>query len=176
MKIAQTDNDFEEFKSLYYENMKRVKAKNFYFFSDEYFHNIITSNDFKTDVLLAFHNETGKAIAACMFIKTRTIVQYHLSGASEKFLHLNGTKFLIDEMRLKANREGYEKLNLGGGLGANEDDMLFRFKSSFSDEFHPFFIWKLIVDKSAYKEVCKKNKIANYSSNFFPLYRIEEHI
>ncbi|WP_298499400.1 peptidoglycan bridge formation glycyltransferase FemA/FemB family protein [uncultured Algibacter sp.] len=174
IKTAETNEDFEKFKILYSDNMKRLKAKKQYFFSDDYFEKLNTSKDFKTEVLLAFDNETGKAIAGAMFIKTNKMIQYHLSGTDEAFLHLNATKLIIDHMRLKASEEGYKNFNLGGGLGANENDSLFRFKSSFSDEYHPFFVWKLITNLKAYKEICRKNKINYKSSSFFPLYRLKE--
>ncbi|MDG1728590.1 MAG: peptidoglycan bridge formation glycyltransferase FemA/FemB family protein [Algibacter sp.] len=174
LKIAETKEDFQHFKILYYKNMERVKARESYFFSDEYFEKFNTSKDFKTEVLLAIDNETKKIIAGCMFVKTNTMVQYHLSGSDENYLHLNGIKFLIDQMRIKASNEGYNNFNLGGGLGANENDSLFRFKASFSDEYHPFFVWKLITNATAYKEICKKNKINYKSSTFFPMYRLNE--
>tara|TARA_R110002072_G_scaffold93780_3_gene207814 strand:+ start:1178 stop:2242 length:1065 start_codon:yes stop_codon:yes gene_type:complete len=176
LKVAETKEDFQQFKVLYYENMKRIKAKDHYFFCDDYFEKFNISKDFKTEVLLAIDNETEKVVAGCMFIKTNTMIQYHLSGSDEKFLHLNGTKFLIDQMRLKATEEGYRNFNLGGGLGANENDSLFRFKSSFSDEYHPFFVWKLITNQKIYKEICKKNNINYKSSTFFPLYRLNENL
>jgi len=175
LKVAETKEDFQEFKVLYYENMKRIKAKKHYFFSDDYFEIINTSKDFETEILLAIDNESKKVIAGCLFVKTNTMVQYHLSGSDEKFLHLNGTKFLIDQMRLKASKAGYKNFNLGGGLGANEKDSLFRFKSAFSDEYHPFFVWKLIVNKEKYDDLCYKNKISDKNSTFFPLYRLKEH-
>ncbi|GAA4898863.1 hypothetical protein GCM10023311_25020 [Flaviramulus aquimarinus] len=174
LKIAETKEDFQKFKTLYYENMKRINAKDLYFFSDDYFESFNSSKDFKTEVLLAIDNETKKVVSSCMFIKTNTMVQYHLSGSDEKFLHLNGTKFLIDQMRIKATKEGYKNFNLGGGLGANENDSLFRFKSSFSDEYHPFFVWKLITNKEIYEALCKKNKVHDKESSFFPLYRLNE--
>lgn len=174
LRVAETKEDFQQFKLLYWESMKRVKANKRYFFSDDYFEKLNSSKDFKTDVLLAVHNETKKVIAGGMFVKTNRMVQYHLSGSNEAFLHLNATKFLIDQMRLKANKEGYKNFNLGGGLGANENDSLFRFKSSFSDEYHPFFVWKLIANKNIYKKLCEENKIIDKDSTFFPLYRLNE--
>jgi lipid II:glycine glycyltransferase (peptidoglycan interpeptide bridge formation enzyme) len=174
VKKAVTKEDFQIFKDLYFENMDRVDAKDFYYFNDDYFEGLINSEDFETETLLAIHNETGKTIAACMFIKTNKTVQYHLSGASSEYLHLNGVKLLIDNMRIEATAQGYESFNLGGGLGGSIDDSLFRFKSSFSDEFHHFFVWKLIVNQSKYNQLCRKNKVHNHQSSFFPLYRYNE--
>lgn len=175
VKKAITKEDFQIFKDLYIKSMNRVEAKSFYFFSDEYFEKLNSSKDFKIEILLAFDNETGKPIAGCLFVKTNKMVQYHLSGACSEYLHLNATKLLIDKMRLEATNEGYKNFNLGGGLGANENDTLFRFKSSFSNEYHHFFIWKLIVNKSKYNELCTKNNISNHASIFFPLYRLQEY-
>ena len=174
LKIAETKEDLQEFKVLYYDNMKRVKAKKYYFFSDEYFEKLNTSKDFKSEILLAIDNETKKVIAGCFFIKTNSMVQYHLSGSDEKFLHLNANKFILDQMRIKATKEGYINFNLGGGLGANEKDSLFGFKASFSDEYHPFFVWKLITNKKIYQELCGKMKMIDKNSSFFPLYRLNE--
>ena len=176
LKVAETKEDFQKFQVLYYENMKRIEAKDLYFFSDEYFEKFYTSKDFETEVFLAIDNETKKVIAGCLFVKINKMVQYHLSGSDEKFLHLNANKFLIDQMRLKASNEGFKNFNLGGGLGANENDSLFRFKSTFSDEYHPFFVWKLITNKKAYEKICIRNKISDNNSTFFPLYRLKEHI
>ncbi|MBC3758994.1 peptidoglycan bridge formation glycyltransferase FemA/FemB family protein [Hyunsoonleella sp. SJ7] len=176
LKYAQTDEDHQIFKSLYYQNMDRLNAKSIYYFDDEYFKNLRSAKDFKTEILLAAEEASGEVIAGAMFIKTKSTVQYHLSGSSNEHLHLNGTKFLIDQMRIKAHQEGYFNFNLGGGLGADENNSLFKFKSSFSDEFHPFFVWKLITRKGAYKNICKRNNITNTDSDFFPLYRLKEHV
>lgn len=174
LKIAKTKEDYKKFEQLYYDNMKRINAKESYFFSDAYFEKLNTSNDFETEVLLAIDNETQKVISGCMFVKTNSMVQYHLSGSDENYNHLNGTKFLIDNMRIKATEEGYSNFNLGGGLGANENDSLFRFKSSFSDEYHSFFVWKLIANKKVYEDICMKKQLHNNESTFFPLYRLNE--
>ncbi|MEW4924528.1 peptidoglycan bridge formation glycyltransferase FemA/FemB family protein [Algibacter sp. 2305UL17-15] len=174
IKPVKNFEDFQIFKKIYFENMDRVNAKQFYYFDDIYFKSITNAKDFKTSIKLAFDNATGTPVAGCLFIMVNDIVQYHLSAASKDFLHLNATKLLIDTMRLEATEKGYKNFNLGGGLGANENDSLFRFKSSFSDEFRHFFIWKLIVNKSKYNKLCKQNKVINNTSGFFPLYRYEE--
>jgi lipid II:glycine glycyltransferase (peptidoglycan interpeptide bridge formation enzyme) len=96
-----------------------------------------------------------------------------LSGANHEFLKLNPIKFLIDHARVKATEEGYTYFNLGGGLGGDPNDSLFKFKSSFSDDFHDFFVWKLVVNESIYKALCNENK-PSVDTDFFPLYRYNE--
>jgi lipid II:glycine glycyltransferase (peptidoglycan interpeptide bridge formation enzyme) len=150
--------------------MDRVNAKKSYYFSEEYFEKMISSKGFNSVLLMANDNETGQTIAASQFIITNNIVQYHLSGTKNKFLHLMPTKLLIDEMRLIASKKELTFFNLGGGLGGRNDDSLFRFKSSFSKDFKDFNLWKFIVDQVAYDKLVSKKGI-DTASDFFPLYR-----
>lgn len=170
-----TENDLQDFIDLYHENMDRVNAKESYYFSNLYFQNLLKSTDFETIILLAVDNESGKIIAGSMFIITNGIVQYHLSGTKNNFLHLTPTKLLIDEMRIIASKNGYRYFNLGGGLGGRDDDSLFDFKSSFSKDFKDFNLWKLITNQKIYDELVHKRGI-NIESNYFPLYRSVDDI
>jgi len=170
IKKASNMEDLEDFINIYYENMNRVGAKKSYYFSETYFKKMLLSDAFKSEILLAIDNESGKAIAASQFIITNNIVQYHLSGAKDDFLHLMPTKLLIDEMRLIASEKGYAFFNLGGGLGGRDDDSLFNFKSSFSKDFKDFNLWKLICNQEVYDKLVKDKGISS-NSDFFPLYR-----
>lgn len=162
------------FINIYLENMIRVKAKRSYYFNKDYYFNLFECNDFETEIFLAKDNVSDTIIAGAMFFKKNDIVQYHLSGTKSDFLHLMPTKLIIDEMRITATDEGYKILNLGGGLGASGKDSLFRFKSSFSNDHRRFCLWKFIINREAYDNICNKNKIVNRDSSFFPLYRLEE--
>ncbi len=176
VKKASSDAEILAYIDVYYENMNRVNATKGYYFDKEYFYKLIDAKDFEKDILIALDNESQEIIAGAMFVKKNNIVQYHLSGVKEAFLHLNPIKLLIDEMRLLATEEEYSYFNLGGGLGAQEDS-LFRFKSLFSKDFKDFKLWKYIVDQEAYKELVDENIEANHreeehqDSNFFPAYR-----
>lgn len=176
IKLATTDSEILTFIELYYENMRRVNATTGYFFSKEYFFDLMNSKDFRTEILLAIHTETQKIISAAMFVKKNNIVQYHLSGSSEDYLHLNAIKMLIDDMRIRATEENYQYYNLGGGVSSSEDS-LFHFKSCFSEDFKNFKLWKYIVNEAAYKKLsyekyqieCALSEQGNNS--FFPCYR-----
>ena len=162
-------------KNLYEENMRRVDADDSYFFSDKYYQEILSSDDFESVLKLCIHNETQSIIGAAIFIKTGDIVQYHLSGLSEDTYEVDPIKLIIDEARIEATDEGYKIFNLGGGRGSNEDS-LFRFKSGFSKDFKDFKVWKYIVDEEAYKNLVK-NRLGTTEdielsySGFFPAYR-----
>ncbi|MFS4469281.1 GNAT family N-acetyltransferase [Maribacter sp. 2210JD10-5] len=163
------------FIRLYYENMKRVDADDSYFFEEKYFYEILASNDFESELSICVHNDTKEIIGGAIFIKTGSIVQYHLSGMSGDHFDLNPVKLIIDEMRIKATQEGFKYFNLGGGRGGHEDS-LFRFKSGFSKDHRPFKLWKYIVDEKAYHlltngTIPSDMLTANLYEGFFPAYR-----
>ena len=163
---AETKEDILEFVDIYYENMKRLDADEYYFFSKEYFLNFMEIGDFKTDILLVKDIESNTYIAGSMFVKTKNIVQFHLSGTRTEFLRLKPSKLFLDEMRLQATEQGYTFFNLGGGLGS-EHDSLFEFKASFSKDFRTFKVWKHIVNQDIYNELSKDKGETTY----FPKYR-----
>lgn len=170
VKKGTTKKDLKEFISIYYENMKKVDADGFYFFDELYFEKLFSSKDFTTEILLAIDKDTNETIAGCLFMISNGIVQYHLSGARNAFLDKAPTKLLIDEMRIIATNKGCSFFNLGGGIGGNFDDSLFRFKSTFSKDFKDFHLWKLIINLDVYSELVYKAKtIENFE--YFPMYR-----
>ena len=171
-KISRNPEDIEEFIDLYYENMDRVKANEKYYFTKDYFYKFLDAKDFKTDFLFAIDKESKTIISAAMMVKTNDIIQYHLSGTKNNFLNLSPIRLIIDEMRIRGTKDQFSYFNLGGGLG-NEEDELFRFKSSFSKDHKPFFVWKYIVNNKVYDLLVKKNTTLESNLGFFPLYRNE---
>jgi len=169
------EEQIEEFIEMYYENMRRVDADAYYFFERRYFYQLMISSNFKVKLLLCSRKDTGELIGGAMFIKTGYIVQYHLSGCKEEYLHLNPIKLLIDEMHVLATEENYTYFNLGGGLGVREDS-LFQFKASFSKDLKPAGFWKYIVNKEVYDDLVAQSKIGQKheeqgETDFFPAYR-----
>ena len=176
IKNANIRADLDSFIDLYYENMRRVNANKEYFFDKKYFLDLINSSDFETEVLLAISRKTGEVAGGAMFTKKNTIVQYHLSGTSERFLDLNPIKLLIDEMRIRGTQENYNYFNLGGGVGAKKDS-LFYFKSGFSKYTLPFKVWKYIVNPNIYEDLVQQRKDIQHSDEtlqYFPRYRVNK--
>jgi hypothetical protein len=172
-KFAETEEEICAFVDIYHENMNRLEAGSEYYFDYNYFLEFFKSKDFETDIILVHHNETHEAIAGSMFVKTNGIVQFHLSGTKNDFLHIAPARVFLDEMRILATEQKQHYFNLGGGLGGNEDS-LFEFKSSFSKDFKPFKLWKFIVDQKAYDQLCRSLDALKLEQNpnFFPLYRL----
>ena len=176
IKEANVHADLDSFIELYYENMRRVNANKDYFFDKKYFLDLINSSDFETEVLLAISRKTGEVAGGAMFTKKNTIVQYHLSGTSERFLDLNPIKLLIDEMRIRGTQENYSFFNLGGGVGSKEDS-LFYFKSGFSKYTLPFKVWKYIVNPNIYEDLVQQRKDIRFCEEtlqYFPRYRVNK--
>ena len=169
VRKATTKEDVLEFVDIYHENMQRLNANNNYFFEPEYFLSFIEQTDFKTDIMLVEELETQKIIAGSMFVKTKGMVQFHLSGTRTDYLRLRPSKLFLDEMRVEATEENFDYFNLGGGLGSKEDS-LFEFKSSFSKDFRNFEVWKLIVNQEVYDGLSTKYNPSN-TNDYFPLYR-----
>ncbi len=172
IKQVNTENEINEFIDIYYENMKRLNAKDSYFFDRKYFLDFYNSKDFKTTILMVFDNETNKAIAAAMFVITNDIIQFHLSGTKNDSLNIAPARLFIDEMRLIGTKEGCKFYNLGGGLGS-ETDSLFDFKASFSNDYKSFKVWKYIVNKEIYNKLAIEQELTD-DVDFFPLYRYQK--
>ncbi|MEX0290749.1 MAG: peptidoglycan bridge formation glycyltransferase FemA/FemB family protein [Flavobacteriaceae bacterium] len=169
VRKATEAQDIETFVDIYTETMTKLDADEDYFFDKEYFFNFLDCDGFKTDVLLAVHNETGEVTAGSMFVKTNNIVQYHLSGTRSEYMKIAPSRLLLDEMRIQATEEGYRFFNLGGGYKSRED-ALFNFKSSFSDDFKSFKIWTYIVNQDKYHEFMILSRVEE-DTEFFPAYR-----
>lgn len=172
-KIDKTDDqNIKKFIEIYYENMKRVGAKDYYFFNLNYFKQLINNSSFDSDLLIA--TKEGVITSGAIFTKASSIMQYHLAGTKEEFSQDKPMKLILDEARAVGTSEGLKFLHLGGGVGGSDDDSLFQFKAGFSKNFHQFSVWNLIVNQEVYQElVMQKNLKQEDYPNFFPLYRAQ---
>ncbi|HUH29228.1 GNAT family N-acetyltransferase [Gelidibacter sp.] len=172
---SNCEDHLNSFMDLYEETMRRVNAQEKYYFNDKYFKQLISSEDFTAKLLLSIHKESGSIQGGALFIEKGPFVQYHLSALREDCQEPSCIKLIIDEMRIKSTKAGFQYLNLGGGRGSNEDS-LFAFKSNFSKKFKDFKIWKYVVDENMY-DILVQNHLRDSSENdlidpeFFPAYR-----
>ncbi len=165
------ESDIDVFLDLYYENMKRVNAKAYYFFNKKYLKGFLKSNEYAADIFFAKLKETDQPISAAIIVKTNNIIQYHISGTKNDFLKLSPIRLLIDEARVLGSSENYKYFNLGGGL-SNQIDSLFNFKATFSKDFKDFKVFKYIVDPLIYSELVDDFSNLEDKKDFFPEYRI----
>ncbi|MDC6352765.1 GNAT family N-acetyltransferase [Zeaxanthinibacter sp. PT1] len=178
VKEVHTESEIMAFIEMYTETMKRVNAKEKYFFDKEYFFNFMKSDFFDKKLLLAFDKESNEIAAGALFIMKNQMVNYHLSGLKEDYLKLNPIKLLLEVVREESTRDGYSFFNLGGGVG-NKEDSLFRFKAGYSKDVKDFNLWRYVVNQEIYDELAVnhlKNTNAEQATHyreFFPLYRVE---
>jgi lipid II:glycine glycyltransferase (peptidoglycan interpeptide bridge formation enzyme) len=130
-----------------------------------YLYDFLNNSDFNSQLLIAINE--GEVIAGAIFTFTKFIMQYHLAGTKEDFITEAPMKLIIDEARLIGNVTSAKSFHLGGGVGGQDTDSLFRFKSAFSKDFKQFSVWKFIVNEEIYHDL-SKDKVR---TDFFPLYR-----
>jgi lipid II:glycine glycyltransferase (peptidoglycan interpeptide bridge formation enzyme) len=172
VKIADTEEEINEFVNIYTETMARVNAGSFYFdcFDTKYFHDLLNADDFKARLLIAYKD--GIITAGGVFITTKNFMQYHVAGTKQEYMKATPMKLIIDEARLLATQLNVEYFHLGGGVGGSDTDSLFWFKSGFSDLTFTYKTWQLIVNEEVYKTlVSEKQKQKTLNENYFPVYR-----
>jgi hypothetical protein len=165
----------DEFIALYYETMRRVGARDDYFFEPAYFEKLTSMLGSHMHLFICFVD--GIVANGGLFGLCQGIVQYHLGGTRDEFVPLAPTKLLFDTVRLWANERGAHTFHLGGGTGALDDSLL-HFKQGFSDRLHQFAVWRMVVIPSVYRACCaakarwnERAHLRSASSTFFPAYR-----
>ena len=166
-------NDFDGFFRIYTETMRRVRAKDYYFFSRDYFAQLQRC---QSDAFYLCTVRIGGDVAcAGIFTERCGIVQYHLSGTSEQYLRQYPTKIMLDHVRRWAKQRGNRLFHLGGGLGAGEDS-LFQFKAGFSHLRADFHTWRVVIQEDAYRRRLQWWEVSAGTApdpldGFFPAYR-----
>ena len=165
---------FEPFIAIYEETMDRVKAKEMYYFSRDYFQQLLQLGD---RLHLGIVEAEGEMVCASLFFESCGIVQAHLGGTKTEFLKKSPFNLLLHHMRLWAKERGNTHLHIGGGVGGKKDN-LFTFKSGFSKQRHQFLTAGLVFDKAKYQELTaarakalEKTPQQLIDSEFFPAYR-----
>lgn len=157
-----------EFIRIYVNAMRDLGARDYYFFSESYFEQLVAVNDFKPFIIFASFE--GKVIAASMFVVTNKIMQYYLSGSCREFRGLSASKSIIATAHELAESMNLDHLVLGGGLGGARDS-LFKFKAGFSGAIKPFYVTKMVFSERIYCELCESKQHLRADNCFFPLYR-----
>lgn len=142
------------FYGVYLNSMTNVQADKYYFFNEDYFHNMFS---FFADniVLLNISNNAGEVACSSVFFNTGYYFHYHLSGRSGTADN-SVNNFLLDEAIKYAQLQNAKVFHFGGGRSNSEDDSLLKFKTSFSKDTKEFFIGKKVHNEGIYREVVKQ--------------------
>jgi hypothetical protein len=149
---SRSSNDL--FLKIYKENMKKIAADKFYFFSDQYISNILSLNI----INLWYATVNNNIVSAALILnskKSKTI-EYFLGARDFNFDKYKSTSFLIHKISMYYKKCGYKKFYLGGGRTQKEDDSLLFFKKGFSDTALDFLIGYKIYDSNIYNRLRKK--------------------
>lgn len=166
---------FQEFIVLYYANMKRVGAKEEYFFSLDYFENLRAKLGSQIHLVCVL-TSTNELAAAGLMIVTKGIAQHHLGATAAEYQRRSPSKLVVDFMWRWAQQQSCHTFHFGGGVGASKDS-LFQFKAGFSPLRSRFYSYRIVVDdtKNATLIQAAKPRIDGIeSSDFFPRYRHRE--
>jgi hypothetical protein len=171
----ETLSRLEEFACMYLATMKRVNAGERYFFDLAYF---TALRDALGERLQLFVGEDEQTICSLsLFVKTGSVVQYHLSANTGGAKSALASRLVMDEARLWAHAAGAKCIHLGGGFGAKEDGV-FEYKAGFSKCRADFFTWKMVLQPEVNHELvlARRKQLSAHPDNgldesFFPLYR-----
>ena len=177
--IIEIDNSpkaIDSFYPLYTETMSRNEASGYYYFSREYFENMMR---LLNGNITFFHARLdNKIIASILVITGGAFANAHLAGTNTTYLHLSPMMALFHAASVWAGKQGYRYFILGGGRSASPDDSLLRMKTKFSKETVSFHTGKKIHLPDVYKKLSRlkkihiqQNKLDIQHTEYFPEYR-----
>lgn len=159
----------DEFIPLYNSTMKRDKAKDYYYFDREYYDYLL--ENLGKNIMFFYATLKEEIIAMAIIYISNKNMHYHLSASKQKHNNLYPTNYLLHEVALWGNMHGFTSFHLGGGLGANDDNLL-KFKQKFNKKsITTFSTGKKIYNKEIYNHLVKVRDLDNTGLEFFPLYR-----
>lgn len=171
--ITDSIERIDDFLAVYYENMDRVQASDYYYFPREYFLDLFTSLPAK--VHLALLEIGGRVACVDLLTEVDGIIECHLGATRTEFLSGSPSIPLTYYECLWAKERGDRLLHLGGGVGGREDS-LFAFKAGFSQLRFPFHTWRRVVDQRTYQELAaawgaELGREPDPLDGYFPAYR-----
>lgn len=150
----------------YEETMRRHDAEDQYFFPWEFFLRLRESTSPHFHLATSF-NGHGAVTGGVFFSEVDGMIHYFITGTFAAYASLSPSKLLINALRLWGLERGCHTLNLGGGLGAREDN-LFTFKIRLSKSTALFNTFRMVLLPDIYRELSAG---AEDDGSFFPFYR-----
>ncbi|MCL6572219.1 MAG: GNAT family N-acetyltransferase [Bacillus sp. (in: Bacteria)] len=162
--------NIQKFNKMYKETMDRNNAGSYYYFNESYFMDQMKDTSISKTFLL-FTKYNDQIIAGVMVIIGQSYSHYHLGASDTSFLELKPNNLLFDYMIEFCKSMGSLELHLGGGY--QENDGLFKFKTSFSNNNnYQYYIGKKIHNTAIYKTIMEKLMEDNeIDKDYFPAYR-----
>lgn len=160
---------YDLFQKIYESNMEQVHAENYYYFSRDFYQDMLARLPHNAQVFYA-QLDDGQIIAASIMFAANGSMDCFLSASYHEFQKLAPTNLMWYEAALWGCANGCRTLHVGGGVGSGEDS-LYKFKKSFyRGEPHRFHIGRKIFLPDEYDHlVTMRSDLPD--SGFFPRYR-----
>ena len=159
-----------EWVDVYHDNMRRVGAAPYYFFSREHLAALHEAVGDRMHLAVAIVDD--EVVGGNTFFEHDGIVQGYVSS-TRRARNRYADELLYDEVRRWSKSRGNAIFHMGGGKGG-ANDSLFSYKAGFSPNRHPFHTWRVVTDPAAYRRLVEeRNPGADPAdmSGTFPPYR-----
>jgi len=167
------------FYEIYTDTMKRNKASQFYFFSIDYFENLILGNPNVFSIAISYFED--KPVSVELIINYLGTIYAFLGGTNSEYFSIRPNDFLRVEIIKWAINMNKKYYILGGGM--KDGDGLHKYKKSLfpKDKEVIFYTGRKVINQELYDKLCEtscntyksihKNDLDNY---FFPYYRTKK--
>ena len=149
--VFQKTDDIEMFIELYEKTMDRNNAADFYYFSREYYEQLLDNRNIE----LYEVRQDNRTISMAFFMFGGEIGHYHLSANDYEMRKYNANYFMLDQIFEIAKNKGKKYFILGGGTTSTQDDSLLKFKQKFSKLTKRFYISGKIYNEDIYSKYKK---------------------
>jgi CelD/BcsL family acetyltransferase involved in cellulose biosynthesis len=163
----------DAFIEVYRQTMDRVRAKDSYYFSREYFAALASMRQTHCCIV----EKDDEIAAACLLFETCGVVQLHLGGTATAHYSYSPFTMCLYRAMVWASQRGNHRMHFGGGLGGN-NDQLFKFKARFGPLRYRFHTARIVLDEQRYNDLVERAALHAgipvadlQSSTFFPAYR-----
>jgi len=176
-RVDPTAANLAEFSRLYFLTMERNQATDRWYFPKAYFRNCFDELG-EARMSLFFARAGDRLAGAYLLMHDFGTAYYHFAGSDPECFEQRASNALMFETARWVRQQGYGRYHLGGGVGSDPSDALFRFKAGFSPLRTTLHSYGRVLDPAAYQrlsELKMKHEIttsgAASASAFFPAYR-----
>jgi hypothetical protein len=176
-KVATDDVNIKTFADIYYATMRRRNAAERWFVPAGHFSNTVKHLG-PERCSLFFATINGAVEAAYLLMHGFSTAYYHFAGMRDAVPEARANNILMYETAIWAQRHGYKRYHLGGGVTSDPNDTLLRFKAGFSTARAPLYTYFRVCNNEVYDELCERKRAheravdgRECSSGFLPLYR-----
>ncbi len=176
VEIDDSGKRLDDFMNIYYKTMDRRGADQFYYFSCDFFENIVTQ--LKGNFLF-FHTLKGNnVISTELVLISEENIYSLLGGTLREYYYMRPNDLLKHEIILWGIKNKKKMYILGGGYA--ENDGIYQYKKSFSPNgIVDYKVGEIIINENRYIELIEKRKHQEEQKgnnwipkeNYFPAYR-----